>query len=364
MSFLIVVLILRFITKLCFPESSSILSIITRRYGSDALLKFRAFEKNDHKIKKTQLDMNFLSSCKFYGVIPKFLNFKLANSRLHSSLMYTKCRRRLLSVGLANKNKHLKKLQEKHLAFLQELRSTFSWFDCNHLISFANSSNHKSLRRVEFTQNRKLENLKREYLASGINPEKVIFNYSSYSPDEFEKKVLSRGLKFSIYPNKLDYCSFLTPFEKLAIHLKNKPIDKDGVSFDFVKTRLKSIALAAYYGYDSQQLPHNISKAEISALNKLCRNKNIVIIRPDKGNGVVILNRVDYVNKVLTLLGDRFKVVLVVISLLICYAKFALSGFSLTISIHRTDFSFTSHCVLNSLGYRTPDQIRVLSNSI
>ena len=175
---------------------------------------------------------------------------------------------------------------------------------------------------------------------------------------------MSRGLKFSIYPNKLDYCSFLIPFEKLAIHLKNKPIDKDGVSFDFVKTRLKSIALAACYGYDSQQLPHNISKAEISALNKLCRNKNIVIIRPDKGNGVVILNRVDYVNKVLTLLGDRFKVVLVVISLFICYAKFALSGFSLTISIHRTDSSFTSHCVLNSLGYRTPDQIRVLSNSI
>ena len=92
---------------------------------------------------------------------------------------------------------------------------------------------------------------------------------------------------------------------EFCAHPHRVPIFKDGVSFDFVKTRLKSIALAACYGYDSQQLPHNISKAEIAALNELCRNKNIVIIRPDKGNGVVILNRVDYVNKVLTLLGDR-----------------------------------------------------------
>ena len=82
--------------------------------------------------------------------------------------------------------------------------------------------------------------------------------------------MLSRGLKFSIRPDKLDCCDFLTPFEKLAISLKNRPIDKEGVNFDCVKTRLKSIALAAYYGYDSVQFPLNISKAELSAFKKVC----------------------------------------------------------------------------------------------
>ena len=98
-----------------------------------------------------------------------------------------------------------------------------------------------------------------------------------------------------------------TPFEKLAINLKNRPIDKEGVNFDFVRTKLKSIALSAFYGYDSEQLPLDISKAELSALNRLCKNKDIVIIRPDKGNGVVILNRLDYVNKIETLLADGSK---------------------------------------------------------
>ena len=38
-------------------------------------------------------------------------------------------------------------------------------------------------------------------------------------------------------------------------------------------------------------MPLNISKAEISALNKLSQSTGIVIIKPDKGNGIVILDR-------------------------------------------------------------------------
>ena len=37
------------------------------------------------------------------------------------------------------------------------------------------------------------------------------------------------------------YCSFLTPFEKLSVNLKNRPIDKEHLNFDYVKVRLKSL---------------------------------------------------------------------------------------------------------------------------
>ena len=221
--------------------------------------------------------------------------------------MYDTCRRRLLTTELAQKRRHLKRSEEKIKSSQEHLRSIFSWFDYNHLISFVTNFNIKSLKRVEIVQNRKLENLKREYLATGIDPDKVIFNCSTYSLNPVEKKVLSRGLKFSIRPDKLDYCEFLTPFEKLARSLKNRPIANDGINFDFVKTQLKGIALSAYYGYDSSQFPLNISKAELSALKKLSRNKDLVILRPDKGNGVVILNRIDYINKVESLLSDASK---------------------------------------------------------
>ena len=54
-------------------------------------------------------------------------------------------------------------------------------------------------------------------------------------------------------------------------------------------------------------MPLNISQAEISALKKLCRSKNIIISRPDKGSGVVILNRDDYICKVNSILDDSSK---------------------------------------------------------
>ena len=88
--------------------------------------------------------LNFLQSCNYYGFIPKFLNFKLSNSRLRSSMMYTKCRRRLLSVETANKKEHIQRLQEKLMASLQDLRSCFSWFDYNHLVSFVHSHQGRS----------------------------------------------------------------------------------------------------------------------------------------------------------------------------------------------------------------------------
>ena len=77
-------------------------------------------------------------------------------------------------------------------------------------------------------------------------------------------------------------------------------IVQDELNFDYVKTRLKSIALSSYYGYDFGQFPLNISKAELSALKNLSKNRDLVILRPDKGNGVVILNKVDYIQKPFT----------------------------------------------------------------
>ena len=242
--FLVAILVLNFIIKLRFPTTKSIASIITRRYGSDALHKFRAFERNDYKIKKTQQDLNFLSSCKFHSVIPHFLNFKLANSRLRSSMMYDSCRRRLLSIEIAGKKNLLKKLNEKNLAFRSELRNIFSWLDFHHLTSFADSTNLKSIKHVEFIHSRKLNTLLAEYLKSGIDPDSVIFNYSNYVLNNIEKKVLSRGLRFSIYPNKLDYCSFLTPFGKRARGLQSRTINKKNLNFDYIKTKLKNIALS------------------------------------------------------------------------------------------------------------------------
>ena len=60
-------------------------------------------------------------------------------------MMYNKCRRRFLSVEISGKKSHPKRLEEKHLDFLNNLHKSLSWFDFRYLTSFITSSNLKTL---------------------------------------------------------------------------------------------------------------------------------------------------------------------------------------------------------------------------
>ncbi|CAF1534379.1 unnamed protein product, partial [Rotaria sordida] len=46
---------------------------------------------------------------------------------------------------------------------------------------------------------------------------------------------------------------------------------------------------------------------EIKALKELKEDRSIIILRADKGNAVVIMNKLDYMNKVEELLEDQNK---------------------------------------------------------
>ncbi|XP_064107906.1 uncharacterized protein LOC135216468 [Macrobrachium nipponense] len=49
------------------------------------------------------------------------------------------------------------------------------------------------------------------------------------------------------------------------------------------------------------------NKKDLEILKKLSKQENLIIIRPDKGKGVVILNKTDYIQKVETILEDNSK---------------------------------------------------------
>ena len=115
----------------------------------------------------------------------------------------------------------------------------------------------------------------------------VIFNHSDRVLTEQEKFVLSRGLNFSIPPRKLNYVDFLISFELLHRNILEDPIaPASGIDKDFVKTRLKNIALSGYRNYTAP--PFVFSSDEFKVLKNLKNDNSIFIIKPDKGNGVVI----------------------------------------------------------------------------
>jgi len=122
------------------------------------------------------------------------------------------------------------------------------------------------------------------------------------------KRKLSRGFKYSFKPSRLYYCSFPTPFEKIASNLKKIIINHPRFSFNYVKVILKSLALSSFHRLNSFR-PSNISTTEVTVVRNLSKQKDLAIVCPDKGNGVILFNRSDSVSKVDTIFNNASKFV-------------------------------------------------------
>lgn len=123
-----------------------------------------------------------------------------------------------------------------------QLKNQLSWFDLIHLCHLTETWNLKINTCVHFVQSRTLKNLS-SISGDGLVPEKVIFNYSNKVLSLVGRNYSSKVLKYFVYPKKLD----------LIRHFL-------------------------------------MSKEEYSTLKNLSSYKELIVIKPDKGNGVVLLN--------------------------------------------------------------------------
>ena len=104
----VVVLVFIFIARLRFPLGLSIVEVLRNRYSTNLVRNVRKLEKIDYEYRKLQLDLDFLQTCQHSNVIPKFLQFKLANRNLRSSLSYNTCQKRLLKEEINIKKNKIK----------------------------------------------------------------------------------------------------------------------------------------------------------------------------------------------------------------------------------------------------------------
>ena len=151
---------------------------------------------------------------------------------------------------------------------------------------------------------RKFTNLGGSFDPTFINPDKCLYNVSNYVLNSRETFLLCLGLDFCLpvfhYPKK----SMLLSMELLLNRLKQLPC-LPSVTFGEVVSKTKDLV---------RQLPklvyknHTfIKKEDIATLKKLGKNKNLKICKPDKGNGVVIMNSTEYVQKMDDILKDNTK---------------------------------------------------------
>ena len=132
-------------------------------------------------------------------------------------------------------------------------------------------------------------------------PEKYVTNLSDITLNKLQLEALSLGFKFSVPCPKVSRIDVESQFEYLNSQLVDlQPSTKDNVSW----FKAKCVDLANQFMTTPQKHHKLLSPQHREALNDLMNNDKIVILRPDKGSGVVVMNRSDYLTKMYDIIGD------------------------------------------------------------
>ena len=108
-----------------------------------------------------------------------------------------------------------------------------------------------------------------------------------------EKKVLERGFNFAIAPKTLPVMNITSAVEKGLKPLGNSP------SVDIARAKITLIL--------SNWKPPtpNLAEEEFKALKQLQQDKTITILKSDKDNATIVMDKNDYEEKMLMLLADN-----------------------------------------------------------
>ena len=154
---------------------------------------------------------------------------------------------------------------------------------------------------------RLLVSLRRDRFGNALSDTKRhILNLSDYDLSNTESFVLSHGLNFGLPPRYLCKEEIFAEFKYLwaqLLHHSASSLEQ--------RTALKArLADLAHLYCDSTIDSHDFTmhKQCFREIYRLRKNDNIIVITPDdKGSGVVLLNKSDYVDKMNKILDDQSK---------------------------------------------------------
>ena len=304
----IITLVFTFLIRLRFPKTKGFVQVFKQRYGPSALKQYRHYEKLDFKLKKANLDLDFLQICKRHETIPKFLHFKVHNYNVPSTTFYKSFQFRLLDFEIKHKTNLIKRTETKLETARTDLKNKISHLDFIILNNRLLTSNETKSRRSKIIQEKKLLNLGISPFAN-VDLNKVITNLSKRVLTEDEITILSHGLTFALPITNINFVEHFYKFEKLIQSLQSKTISQDcNMNLNDLSKCISSIAHTSFT--DFKELKHTIPKlpqTHSKALKDLISDPSITITRPDKGKGTVILDRKEYLTEVQKILDDITK---------------------------------------------------------
>ena len=306
------------------PEDIACISVADLRhaYGQEIVALFRKIQRLDFQGKKTILDKRYLAQCIEHGIYPKWLNIRIGSPGDRSQdKLITDFKVQTLKNEIAIKKRKTQSCFILRHKLTSEFRNRVSKNTADKWLDSILSSNTSRLERVGLVHFRKFTRLLIDnhkisagFLAQGAGNSgdpfdegslNVIFNQSSHVLSPLEEEGLRNGLKFILTPNKLDEVDLYSRLESLVGTIYY--VEKNPPELADIASELSREAQNAIERFNHNKPTPNIRKSVLQALKGLANNKDLVITKPDKGNGVVLMDRTDYVSKIMGILSDPTK---------------------------------------------------------
>ena len=190
-----------FLARVRFPNSKSIAKAIRARYNGNNDKRMQKLEKIDYRLRKAELDLEFLCNCSDNNAVSKFLNFRVANNHIKFSTTYEQYQSNLLKEEIRQKKIECTNriLQKEFTSLKSNVRILQKEF------TSLKASLQNELNLIDFALVRTLRNTRQDFeIKMESDPVKVIFNFSKYELSDAEKRPLARGLNFCLAPEQLN----------------------------------------------------------------------------------------------------------------------------------------------------------------
>ena len=253
------------------------------------------------KLNSVLLNLVFLRQCMSSGVVPKRIQARVKRAKVYHSL---KIENAFLRDEIDRCQHCLEGWRRK---FLQRLRHAKTFLSVCDFIRFGRLISECDVKQgnrgTELNQ-RNLGLLKKNRYGSFCVSHETIINLSDVELTSIQKDILCRGPHMGV-PQRTKSEEVLCEFEMFYRQLLEfTPATRTAAT----QCRASLEALAHEYANKENDLKaFSLGREHLKVLNDLRKNEKLVITRPDKGRATVVMNREDYVSKMMTILSDTSK---------------------------------------------------------
>ena len=278
----------------------NILKHIERKHGQQILQNVRILERLEGKLCKINKDIKFIQLCKTEHLISTFAKVKLAIKSRNAKLQQ-KLARIIMETEMQQKHLEKRKIRREIVKLSLVFKDSLGLILFNVIMyrldrSLKLKSNVVSERHIKKLSKLRNQTNSASVENSAIFTRQTVHNFSSYHLTMEEEKALSFGLDEQI-PTGLNRNKLFTEFEifnqSILNDLPNLP-EQDTMA---LKTKLRHTCEK----YSQIKVPYKY----LTVINNLRRNKDLVILKQDKGKGVVLLDRTVYIEKCLSVLNTQ-----------------------------------------------------------